>query len=112
MKKEFGGLGFRDIYAFNLAMLGKQGWKLITEPNATMSRIIKAKYFLREDFLQQMVVSDLISLIHHNWNREVLNLTLEPRDITAVLRIPLNNLLNKIHPCMQIVDSCSSLVCA
>jgi hypothetical protein len=25
MRKEFGGMGFRHLYGFNLAMLGKQG---------------------------------------------------------------------------------------
>lgn len=27
MHKSHGGMGFKDLSAFNLAMLGKQGWK-------------------------------------------------------------------------------------
>ncbi|XP_073280655.1 uncharacterized protein [Primulina huaijiensis] len=49
--KEYGGMGFRDFYGFNLSMLGKQGWKLISDPNATICRIYKAKYYPRRDFL-------------------------------------------------------------
>ncbi|XP_073129367.1 uncharacterized protein [Henckelia pumila] len=51
IRKEFGGLVFRDFYGFNLAMLGKQGWKLINDPNATICRIYKAKYYPTGDFL-------------------------------------------------------------
>ncbi|GAU32101.1 hypothetical protein TSUD_358070 [Trifolium subterraneum] len=43
--KDRGGLGFRDLQVFNLAMVAKQGWKLITEPHALVSRILKARYF-------------------------------------------------------------------
>ncbi|CAN1800986.1 Putative ribonuclease H protein At1g65750 [Linum perenne] len=31
--------------------MGKQGWKFLTEPNALVTRIFKAKYFPRRDFL-------------------------------------------------------------
>jgi len=34
-------MGFKDLSAFNLAILGKQGWKFLTEPNSLVSRIIK-----------------------------------------------------------------------
>lgn len=45
MPKKFGGMAFRDLYAFNLAMLGKQGWRLVTEPNVLVTRLFKAKIF-------------------------------------------------------------------
>ncbi|KAL0388996.1 UNVERIFIED_CONTAM: hypothetical protein Scaly_0256700 [Sesamum calycinum] len=50
-KKE-GGLGFRDLRAFNLAMLAKQGWRILTNPNLLLSKIFKARYFPKVDFMQ------------------------------------------------------------
>ncbi|CAN1261991.1 Putative ribonuclease H protein At1g65750 [Linum perenne] len=49
--KEFGGLGFRNLMGFNLAMLGKQGWRFISDPNALVSRVFKARYFPKGSFL-------------------------------------------------------------
>jgi len=40
-----GGLGFRDIHIFNLAMLSKQGWRLIHNPDSLCARVLRAKYF-------------------------------------------------------------------
>nr|KYP34809.1 Transposon TX1 uncharacterized [Cajanus cajan] len=51
MRKEHGGMGFRNLYGFNLAMLGKQGWKFLTNQDAIVTRVFKAKYFPRGDFL-------------------------------------------------------------
>jgi len=34
MHKVHGGMGFKDLSTFNLSMLGKQGWKLLTEPDS------------------------------------------------------------------------------
>jgi hypothetical protein len=51
MRKEYGGLGFRDLHGFNLAMLGKQGWKFMTNRDAMVTRVFKAKYFPRGDFI-------------------------------------------------------------
>lgn len=43
-KKE-GGLGFRDLKEFNLALLGKQLWRLHDYPNSLLDRTLKRKYF-------------------------------------------------------------------
>ncbi|KAL8100447.1 hypothetical protein AgCh_032636 [Apium graveolens] len=41
--KSLGGMGFRDFRDFNIAMLGKQGWRLATNPNNLVTRVYKAR---------------------------------------------------------------------
>ncbi|KAL8114102.1 hypothetical protein AgCh_021108 [Apium graveolens] len=43
--KHNGGLGFRQLYDFNISLLGRQGWRLITEQNSLASQIFKARYY-------------------------------------------------------------------
>lgn len=45
MSKGAGGLGFRDLYGFNLALLGKQCWNFLRNPDSLVARIFKARYY-------------------------------------------------------------------
>lgn len=49
--KAGGGLGFRELNNFNVAMLAKQGWRLLNNENSLVTSIMKAKYFPHSDFL-------------------------------------------------------------
>ncbi|KAL0009468.1 hypothetical protein SO802_010970 [Lithocarpus litseifolius] len=49
-KKE-GGMGFRDLRAFNLAMLAKQGWRMIQGNDSLLHKCFKARYFPRSSFI-------------------------------------------------------------
>lgn len=51
-EEEVGGLGFRRVHEFNLALLAKQGWRLLTDPSSLMCQILKAKYFPTSTFLE------------------------------------------------------------
>ncbi|XP_062021002.1 uncharacterized protein LOC133737477 [Rosa rugosa] len=50
MTKQEGGLGFKNLYAYNLAMLAKQAWRLILHPQSLIAQVYKARYFPHHSF--------------------------------------------------------------
>lgn len=50
-RKTSGGMGFRNVRDFNIALLGNQGWRLLKYPDKLVSRIYKARYYPTGSFL-------------------------------------------------------------
>lgn len=49
--KNDGGLGFRDLHAFNKALIMKLGWGLIHNRGALWVEVIRSKYKYGEDLI-------------------------------------------------------------
>ncbi|XP_044374692.1 uncharacterized protein [Triticum aestivum] len=47
-----GGLRFRELYAFNLAMLARQAWRLIQNPSSLCAQVLSARYYPNGSILE------------------------------------------------------------
>ncbi|CAM8982799.1 unnamed protein product [Rhodiola kirilowii] len=50
-EKGLGGIGFRDLKQMNMALLAKQGWRLMTKPDLLVSKVFKARYFPNSELI-------------------------------------------------------------
>ncbi|XP_019189009.1 PREDICTED: uncharacterized protein LOC109183383 [Ipomoea nil] len=53
--KKFRGMGFKRLQEFNIALLAKKGWRIITRPHSLLSWLLKAKYFPTVGFLEARI---------------------------------------------------------
>ncbi|CAN1186841.1 Putative ribonuclease H protein At1g65750 [Linum perenne] len=52
-----GELGFRDFEAFNQALLGRQAWRIVQEPDLLLAHILKGRYYHKSTFLEAVAGS-------------------------------------------------------
>ncbi|XP_019183730.1 PREDICTED: uncharacterized protein LOC109178648 [Ipomoea nil] len=114
--KKYGGLGFKDLRAFNLAMLGKQAWRMLTKPDSLVARVYKARYFPKGSFfdaqvgnnpsfcsrsimasksiicggLQGAKVAGLIDQQTGVWDPSILTDLFQPNDVAEIMKIPIS----------------------
>ncbi|MCI09289.1 RNA-directed DNA polymerase (Reverse transcriptase), partial [Trifolium medium] len=67
--KALGGMGFRDLHKFNLAMIAKQGWNIMTKPHTLVARIYKARWIIGH--------GTKINVMSDPWLREKLRWSLD-----------------------------------
>jgi hypothetical protein len=58
MHKNDGDMSFKNLSVFNLAMLGKQGWRIWTNLDTLIARLYKAKYFPKCSFINSSLGHD------------------------------------------------------
>uniref|UniRef100_A0A803NP78 Reverse transcriptase domain-containing protein n=1 Tax=Cannabis sativa TaxID=3483 RepID=A0A803NP78_CANSA len=66
--KYSGGMGFRHLHDFNLAVLAKQGWNLLCSPSSLASRLYKAKYYPQTDYLNAKLGHNPSFVWHSIWS--------------------------------------------
>jgi hypothetical protein len=57
LPKHEGGLGFRQMHEFNLSLITKLGWKMITKTNCQWVEQLQNKYIKYGDFLSSPISS-------------------------------------------------------
>ncbi|XP_019164321.1 PREDICTED: uncharacterized protein LOC109160490 [Ipomoea nil] len=53
--KPKGGFGFKRLHDFNMALLAKQGWRLLIHPESLVTRLLKAKYYPMTEFMDAQI---------------------------------------------------------
>ncbi|XP_022571217.1 uncharacterized protein LOC111213686 [Brassica napus] len=80
--REEGGIGFRMIHEFNLALLAKQLWRLVQFPDSLVARVLRGRYY-RLSSPSRMGTADIPSYV---WT-----------SITVARKLLLLGIRSKVH---------------
>ncbi|KAH1120608.1 hypothetical protein J1N35_003768 [Gossypium stocksii] len=72
--KSYGGMGFRDLFLFNRALLAKQVWRIFTNPDCLLSKV---------------TVNHLIDTETNTWKSEIVRRLFDEDQSNRILSIPL-----------------------
>ncbi|KAL0284647.1 UNVERIFIED_CONTAM: putative mitochondrial protein [Sesamum angustifolium] len=108
--KEVGGLGLRKMSDVNLAMLAKQLWRVVINPDNLIGHILKQRYFPHCELHEaravagcsftwssilvsrELIAATVVELIDGsgNWNVGLIHRIFWQEDVDAILAIPFN----------------------
>ena len=60
-------MGFRDIFLLNIALIGKQGWRLLQNIESLVYGVLKARYFSHTFFLNSQLRRNPSFIWHSIW---------------------------------------------
>lgn len=72
LAKQRGGLGFRDLELLNMAILAKQGWRIMHNTESLAAQVLKMKYFSRDSFITSKLGSNLSYVWRSIWSTKKL----------------------------------------
>ncbi|GAU28887.1 hypothetical protein TSUD_293390 [Trifolium subterraneum] len=91
--------GFRNFEAFNKAMVAKQVWNIVQNPNSLVAKLIKARYFPR----WRIGSGDNIRVMHDPWLRGSANRWVPSPKPTGVYQLSVRDLLHDNYKAWNIV---------
>jgi hypothetical protein len=62
--KDRGGIGFKDLRLFNQALLARQAWRLVQNPESLCARVLKAKYYPNGSLLDTVFTGNASATWH------------------------------------------------
>ncbi|KAA3475341.1 Endonuclease/exonuclease/phosphatase [Gossypium australe] len=83
---------------FNISLLAKQGWRIINNQNSLVMRVLKAKYFPNDQFLNSRLgnSSTNISIHDDSWVPDAINFRLSS-EVNSMRDSKVNALIDNIE---------------
>jgi hypothetical protein len=105
--KAQGGLGFRNFEVFNMAMVAKQAWNIVQNPNSLAANLIKARYDISHILYLKLLWNKMVALfgVVFGMFDKFFFLGVSGRLVVVIIFM-----FCMTHGCMEvIIDGCSRL---